>query len=157
MKLSVAHLWPSGAWWATALPGHHREQGCSESTCRFQTSLCLHRLERGVDPHIAPPESWVQSLFWRTPCSRPFPCGPSAPVPLVRARAPGPGGARGPGRPLLEASRGSREKRVDWEPGGPEAVTEGAGACGELASHSWPGCSPTDHFTSPVRRVTMSS
>lgn len=31
--------------WARALPGLYRKPGCSESICRFQTSLCLPRPE----------------------------------------------------------------------------------------------------------------
>lgn len=48
--------------WTMAFPRLCRKLVCSESICRFQTSLCLPRPERGLDPHIAPPELWVQSI-----------------------------------------------------------------------------------------------
>lgn len=46
----------------TASHGLCRKPVCSESICSFQKSLCLPRPERGLDPHIAPPEDWVQSI-----------------------------------------------------------------------------------------------
>ena len=48
--------------WATTFPRLCRKLVCSESICRFRISLCLPRPERGMDPHIAPPEGWVQSV-----------------------------------------------------------------------------------------------
>lgn len=60
MLPSVAHLWPSGR--AHGFSWALQEAGLPESLRRFQTSLCLPHSERGLDPHTAPPEVWVQSI-----------------------------------------------------------------------------------------------
>lgn len=64
------------AGWATTFPRLCRKPVCSESICTFRISLCLPRPERGMGPHIAPPEGWVQSV----PRELPVPNHCSAPL-----------------------------------------------------------------------------
>lgn len=109
---------------ATALPRFHR------NLCRFQTSLCLLRLERGVDPHIAPQKAG-SSLSPENSLLQITALWPFHSSPFSKSWGPGAGGAGRSGGPGLEANRGSRAKGTDWEPGGSEAVTEGTTGCAQ--------------------------
>lgn len=116
---------------ATALPKLHR------NLCRFQTSLCLLRLERGVDPHIAPQKAG-SSLSPENSLLQITALWPFHSSPFSKSWGPGAGGAGGSGGPGLEANRGSRAKGTDWEPGGSDAVTEGTTGCAQRHGEGGP-------------------
>lgn len=148
MTFSQALLVPVGT---IVLPGCCRKLVCSESMCRFpQVSVSCPKHEdrfcMALRSNLSPENSTLHVTALLSFYPRPF------------SKSWGPGAKeRGDiGGPASDAGWGSRKKgwaasQAIWKQRGPRAGQDEGG------SHSWPGCSPTDHFTSPVRRVTMSS
>lgn len=137
MKLSVAHLRPRGVGQPWPFSGF---TGSRSALSPFVASRQV-----SVFPDLN--VGWIPTQHPQKAGSRLFPensllqitaLWPFHSSPFGKSWGPGAGGAGGSGGPVWEANSEFREKGVDWEPGGSEAVTEGAVGCARGHGEGWP-------------------